>query len=237
MSIQDIQIPEDAKFKRARFQNYIIAVGGKNGECDKVVMKNLAEDEHSHMTLKVLPNGGIDLHLKNELTSKYEPLDWQLVLKYMGVAFRDFWNFIEQFDPSYGRFARLPAILIRPPMFEAVMKGRELIMNLKEVHVLLGSVSLITEPDIIIGFVDDWKAGEQYMIFRKEGHSYRMPMLAFAKHAIKCLKEAVEFTNSEKALMRLDQYDQLESIPSKLVRNVKRIFYFVQPLYYRIMYR
>lgn len=235
MSVQDIQIPENAKFKRARFLDQIIAIGGKNGKIDKIIVKNLTKDRHSHMTLEILPSGNVDFHVKNELTNAYESINWQLVAKFLSIAGKDCGQFIEQFNPVEGRFAKLPATLMPPQLFKTTFVKDELIMSVNTEQIILGSVGMIHGSDFAMGFVDDWKTGEQYAIFHKSDYYYRFPIMTFTKHMLKCLKESIIFTDAEKVLMKLDDAAKVE-ISAKIVRYAKRIFYFVQPLYYRITY-
>lgn len=232
MSIQDIQIPEDVKFKKARFLDQIIAF---NPNRKRLVLKNLAKDERSHMTFTVLENGEVDMHIKNEVTEEYQSISVPLFMKFLTVAFRDFGNFIEPFDTLRGRFSKLPAILIKPPLFAVEIIKKELLMNVKEAHIFIGNVSEITDPNLVMGYVEDWKAGEVYMLFYRNGQAYRMPILSFASHVIKCLRESVEFSESEKTLMKFDDVAESE-LSARIVRNVKRMFHFIQPLYYRILY-
>jgi hypothetical protein len=224
------------KFKRARFLDKIIAVGGKKGKFDKIIVKNLAEDEHSHMTLKFLPNGNVDFHVKNELTNTYESINWQLVAKFLSIAGRDVGQFLGQFNPVEGRFAKLPAILIKAPLFKATLAKDELLMTVNTEWIILGNVYMIHGSDFVIGFVDDWKTGEQYIISHKDDHYYRFPIMAFARHVLTCLEESTIFTDKERALMKVDDIAEFK-ISTRIVRNMRRIFYFVQPLYYRIMCR
>jgi len=231
MSTSDSGLGEKLEFKRARFLDQIIAVNPKR---KRIVMKNLSKDEKSHLTLTVLDNGEVDMHTKNEATKQYESISIPLFQRFLTVAFKDFGNFFEPFDILSGRFSKVPAILIKPPMFEVAMKKKDLIMTVKEANVLLGRVSMISERDIVMGIVDDWKVGEYYLIFHREGHSYRIPLLKYMKHVIKCLKDSPEFTDNEQSLMNFDDIDEF-GIFASIKRNIKRMLFLVQPFYYKIV--
>jgi len=237
MSAQDAEIVEKLKFREARlFQDQIIAVRANNPNYTRLVMKNLAKDENVHMTFTIPTNGDPDLHITNETTKEHQPISIPLFLRFLSITFRDFGHFIQSFDNSERRFCKLPAVLMRAPLFEIVVNGRKLFMNVKESMVVLGNVSMIQRTDFIMGFVDDWKTGEQYMLFNRDNHLYRIPILALVKHMVKCLKESTEMTVAEKNVMKLGECE-VEKFSSCLAKHVKRIFYFIQPLYYRLLIR